>query len=408
MMNSFQFKDSELQFKEKLFEYKRTLKTDFNMREQIAGMPYWTEILPDIYVYSSYWMYKKSRSLIFTKNTPIAALWKIGCKLHYDNGKHDLNTKTNIILLDRKDSSMFLYLECLPFDAQVPHSVSFVHKNITSTISLPIINEKSYTSPYAVCIQPLPPAFKDVNKVLEFLAFHLHMGIKFFIFYETGLSLNVRKLLMDVAMKNNVYVLLLPWNMPISSNTDFGNKELFFLDCFHRIVARNQSEIVLKLEINDLVVPKGNWNISHFTSFDTAANVFKLHEKVFCEEYPNDIIAQNLFMPFVSLLKTRASNKNNSVKKIVYDVKKLKSIVADSKEFHSWFQKKKVQKAFLIPETFAILHSYGKCGLQSDDENYVEDRSMWKYKDTFFQSHIYKLANEANVINTYDVQKVTL
>ncbi|GBM52885.1 hypothetical protein AVEN_162384-1 [Araneus ventricosus] len=228
------------------------------------------------------------------------------------------------------------------------------------------------------------------------------MGVKLFIFYETGLSLNVRKLLKDVAKKDNVNLLLLPWNLPFNSQNEFSTTELYFLDCFHRVLARNHSDFVLKVELNDFIVPKSSWNLTHFNTHDSSVNVYRLHRKVFCEEYPNDIIAHSLFMPFVSLLKTKVSNENGSAKRIAYDLKKLKQTVSDSKEFHSWFQLKKLQKAQLIPDTSAVLYSYVKCGLKSDHEkdNFSEDRSMWKYKDTFFKSHLYLLAKEDNLIDS--------
>ncbi|XP_055927029.1 uncharacterized protein LOC129958524 [Argiope bruennichi] len=402
MMNAFQFRDSETKYNEKLFEFKKNLKIDFSVQEQIVGIPYWTEIFPNIYVYSSYWMYKKSRSLIFTKNTSVSMLWKMECKLHYEKENQKFLPKTNLILLDKQDTNMFLFLECMPFEGEVPHSISFVYRNLTSLVSLPVIHKESYIGHFTMCVQPLPSTFKDVNRILEFIIYHSQMGIKFFIFYEAGLSFNVRKLLKHVAVKDNINLLILPWNLPFYSQNEFSVTELYFLDCFHRVLARNHSDFALKLELNDFIVPKNAWNFTYFNAHDSSVNVYRLYRKVFCEEYPNDIIAHSLFMPFVSLLKTKVSNENGSAKEIAFDVKKLKQTVSDSKEFHSWFQLKKLQKTRLIPDTSVVLHSYNKCGLKSDNdkESFSEDRSMWKYKDTFFKSHLYLLAKTEDLIDS--------
>ncbi|GIY05487.1 glycosyltransferase family 92 protein [Caerostris extrusa] len=295
MMNAFQFRDSDTKYNEKLFEFKKTLKIDFGVHEQIAGIPYWTEIFPDIYVYSSFWMNNKSRSLLFTRNTQITTLWKMKCKMHYKNN-YDDSQKTNIILLDKQGSGMFLFFECIPFDNKVPHSITFVHENLISSVSSPIISGDSYIGKYTMCMQPLPPAFNNVDKILEFIIYHSQMGVQLFIFYEAGLSLNVRRLLMELTVKDNIHALLLPWNVPFGTQTEFSTQELYFLDCFHRVVAKNYSDFALKLRLSDFVVSKEfQFNLyKYIKAYDSSVDVFQLDEKVFCEEYPSDLIAHNL------------------------------------------------------------------------------------------------------------------
>ncbi|GIY51149.1 glycosyltransferase family 92 protein [Caerostris darwini] len=228
------------------------------------------------------------------------------------------------------------------------------------------------------------------------------MGVQLFIFYEAGLSLNVRRLLMELTVKDNIHALLLPWNVPFGTQTEFSTQELYFLDCFHRVVAKNYSDFALKLRLSDFVVSKEfQFNLyKYIQAYDSSVDVFQLDEKVFCEEYPSDLIAHNLFMPFVTMLKTRALDNKGNIKSVVYDVKKLNETLSNSKEFHSWFQKKGTQKAHFIPKDLALIYSYYKCGASSNDlDNFSADRSMWQYKDTFFKSHLYLLAKEAQLID---------
>lgn len=396
LMNAFNYHDSETKCRKEMFDFKKTLKTDFSIQERIAGVPYWTEIFPGIYSYSTYWLSKMTRSLLFTKNLSQSSLKKIQCKLHYDDREHGDLPKTNIIFIERNDSRNFIFVECIPYNTQVPHSISFMYKNVSSS-TLPVISQDSYQGHFTLCVKPLPPASVDIYKLLEFIIYHSHIGVKLFIFYENGLSIKAKKLLMEIAVKDGIHILLLPWTLPLDSQIGFNNTELFLVDCLHRVVARNHSEFILKLGLNDFIVPQNNWDIKNLRN-ELTFPVVKVQEKVFCTEFKSDIIAQNLNIPFVTLLKTKFLNENLPIT-AGYNVVKLNKTVTNSSEFRTWLFKKKSQKSHLIPENSVAIHSYSKCGMKNDHEMYsTEDKNMWMYKDMFFKAHLYLLAKESNLI----------
>lgn len=394
LMNAFQNHDSEAKCKQEMFDFKKTLKTDFSIQERIAGVPYWTEIFPGIYSYSTYWFSKMTRSLLFTKNLTQASLTKIQCKLHYDDGEHVGAPKTNVYFVEKNVSKNVIFVECLPYNTKVPHSISFVYNNVSSS-TLPVISQDSYYGQYTMCVKPLPPAFVNVYELLEFIIYHSHIGVKFFIFYENGLSIKAKTLLMETAVKDGIHILLLPWTLPLDFQAGFNNSELFLVDCLQRVVARNHSEFIFKLGINDFIVPQSNWDIKHLRK-ELTFPVAKFQEKRFCAEFKSDVIAQNLNMHFVTLLKTQFLNENLSIT-AGYDIVKLKMSVTNSSDFRTWLFKKKSQRSDLIPEASAVIQSYSKCGIKNDMHS-TEDKNMWMYKDTFFKSHLYLLAKESNLI----------
>ncbi|KFM78754.1 hypothetical protein X975_22799, partial [Stegodyphus mimosarum] len=194
MMN-FQSKTSKFNCDTNFSKFETMAKYNFSTEEMITNMPYWTEIFPGVYAYSSYWISGKTRTLIFSRDVSLSVLDKIECKLWHESDKRIAVKYTQHFLVKKKQSSLFLFLECLPFHAhEAPHSVSFRYRNMTMPFVLPVIYEDSYTRGhglYALCVKPLQPAFKDVYRILEFIMFHSYIGVKFFIFYDAGMSLNV-------------------------------------------------------------------------------------------------------------------------------------------------------------------------------------------------------------------------
>lgn len=373
------------------------------VEEQIINSNHWTEIFHGIHSYSSHFLSGKVIALGYGNEITARDLESISCKLWYENRTESVASTLKISILNINDVSFLFYMTCSSTnDLGVPHAVTFMYRNISST--LPVFYKQVYIGPYTACVKPLSPTFHDVYKILEFIIYHSHIGINHFVFYYTSLSTIVRKLLINVAADCGVFVELLPWNTPYGFETNKLKLKPFIIDCLFHVSALNHSNYLFVLNLNNFIYFNEASDLKKITSDVKSPYDFVQFEKhFFCSEFSDNIIAQNLNIQFKTLLKTKVHKQKSQKANVIYNVKQMKLIMKQPGGLKKWLFTRKMQNMYEVKTSLGIVFSYTECGADSVNEVsaslYTENSKMWEFKNAFFKSCIFFQAKNGSLIN---------
>lgn len=359
--------------------------------ERAHKINHWTELFKGIYVYSLHVISKHVISLAYSNDISASELKSMKCHLWYDDGKKDMS-KLEVHLLSSKNNSFLYYIECRSIsDFGNPSAVSFVRQN--SSVTMPVFHKEQFTGPFLACISPLSTFFFDENKILEFLIYHSHLGIKHFLLYYTAFSETVMEMLIKVANDCDITIEFLPWITPVKFQHNRMKLQPYHIDCIFHVSSLNHSDFVFLLDLNNFIVPKQTLDLKKLIQDSSPFDLLQIEKKLFCLEYPNNMIAKELDIKFNTLLKTKVSKHEGQLADVIYDVKQSKNINKIHKGFEKWVLGNKMQSH--KRSASATIFSYSDCGENSEtspSNSFIENKEMWSFKNVFFESCIYKHA----------------
>ncbi|XP_003744220.1 uncharacterized protein LOC100904763 [Galendromus occidentalis] len=239
-----------------------------------------------------------------------------------------------------------------------------------------------------ICVHPLTFNTTEV-KLAEFLAYHSHIGVDRFYVYDANLSPQAKTFVRRAPyIQPDLITHLLQWNAPVSIGS--LSEPILKADCLLR--AGLDSKYVAMLSINEFFVLRRK--MANMTAFLATVihddQVLAVHERTFCDEYPDDVIASALKYPFSTLRKTKF-NKNTKQHRVTFvpagNLTNLASLA------HSGVTR--AEETSFVSEETAHMNVYTSC---AGMHNYLRKKNLQIPTDTFltgfheqlFGSKLYK------------------
>lgn len=115
-----------------------------------------------------------------------------------------------------------------------------------------------------ICVSPIFGNFSDVLGLVEWVELNRILGVDFFVFYVTDISINCKNIL-EYYVKTGI-ALIVPWNIlkyVKAEELDYYGQQAATNDCLQRV--KWQSDYLLSIDLDEFVIPKKQ---TDFTLFD--------------------------------------------------------------------------------------------------------------------------------------------
>lgn len=374
----FQTSESNLKCVRQLESLRATLEGEY--LETIHKVdPSWNQIGMSTFMYSSFYASTTHTVTVLL----VSDVKPKTCRLWF-SPETSLTVDAAVEVLASSSSLSALAIDCInPNNSSKPQAVEIFGSIIP--VEEQLIHDPDHIG---ICVHPLTFNTTEVN-LSEFLAYHNHIGIDRFYIYDTNLAPQVKTFIRRAPyIQPTLTTNLLQWNAPVSIGS--LSNPILKADCLLR--AGLDSKYVAMLDINEFFVLRRK--MANMTAFlATVAHddqVLAVHERTFCDEYPDDIIASALKYPFSTLRKTKF-NKNTKQHRVTFvRAGNLTHLTALT---HSGVSQ--TEKASFVSEETAHVNVYTSC---ADMLSYARKKNLQVPTDTFltgfheflFGSKLYK------------------
>ncbi|XP_075215511.1 uncharacterized protein LOC142321369 [Lycorma delicatula] len=297
--------------------------------------PSWLK-LGSHFVYSAFWEFESGKHHVRTLAIgPPSAFTDIECHIWFDQGellfsemgKFGYSVKNIQRDSSYKDSKLKIYeLYCELIENSVvgrPHGVIFVQKKpkINLKTFVPIYNtltEHNVRNHSAMCVKADASGVSK-STIVEFISYHLIIGITDFIIYDTGLHHNILTTLQTLPGVSGFSrtTVALNWNFPFE-DADLQDA-IMEMDCMGR--TSGKVELVMLLDWDEYIVPKSTHNIYKMvhTIEPTMTTEFEVATVICCTDIKDDKSSDKSWP--VSLRKTQCMPLMKKIK-MLYNPKK--------------------------------------------------------------------------------------
>ncbi|XP_050538841.1 uncharacterized protein LOC126904133 [Daktulosphaira vitifoliae] len=260
-----------------------TFLNDIENNNKLAKpMVSWTKI-DEHFAYSAFWL-QENESVYITVIGPKTAFSGYDCRVWYKLGDHYISSpgtfSYNLSSDSNKKINFYHYsIHCKPINVPIdaiPYGILLGRENsLKLFVPLRLQEESYHKDNLVICVSPDYSGIPDTNLV-EFIAYHVMLGVKQFLVYDIGIHHQVLEFLNSIAghkSMHNYKISTLSWQFPtIDKNLE---KSVLLNDCIMRTQGETKHQILLSWEQYLVFNKDSNFNFLDQENTNYAFEVMK-------------------------------------------------------------------------------------------------------------------------------------